>query len=163
MPPTNSSAPPETTPGRDRGAATAGRIAWHCTSFNLRRASRAVGQIYDAALRPCGLRITQFSLLGAVETTEPTTVGDLALLLEIDRTTLTRNLKTIENIGLIEISRGRDRRERRIAATADGRAVMARAKPLWRAAQDRIIGDLGAARWRRLIDDLDALAGLDES
>jgi DNA-binding MarR family transcriptional regulator len=161
MPPTLSPAPTEPAPDSDPGAAAAGRIAWHCTCFNVRRASRAVSQIYDAALQPCGLRINQFSLLGAVETTGPTTVGDLALLLEIDRTTLTRNLKTIEDMGLIEISRGRDRRERRVTATPDGLAVMARAAPLWRAAQDRIIAGLGSARWRRMIDDLDALAMLD--
>ncbi len=139
----------------------AGRIAWQCTCFNVRRAARAVSQIYDDALEPCGLRINQFSLLGAVESTGPTTVSDLAHLLELDRTTLTRNLKTLEKSGLIAISPGQDRRERLVAATPDGIDLMARAKPLWRAAQDRIIAELGAERWRRITDDLDALSMID--
>ena len=139
----------------------AGRVAWQCTCFNVRRASRAISQIYDDALEPCGLRINQFSALGAVEATGPTTIGDLARILELDRTTLTRNLKTLEKMGLIGSAPGRDKRERLVAATSDGIAVMARAKPLWRAAQDRVIAGLGVDRWRRLTDDLNALSTLD--
>lgn len=135
-----------------------GRVSWQCTCFNVRRAARAVSQIYDDALEPCGLRINQFSLLGAVESTGPTPVSDLAHLLELDRTTLTRNLKTLEKIGLISISPGQDKRERLVAATPDGIAIMVRAKPLWRQAQDRITDQLGADRWRRITDDLDALS-----
>jgi DNA-binding MarR family transcriptional regulator len=138
-----------------------GRVAWQCTCFNVRRASRAVSQIYDDALAPSGLRINQFSLLGAVEATGPTPVSDLARLLELDRTTLTRNLKTLRNIGLIDISPGRDKRERLVSATPEGISAMARAKPLWRAAQDRIVAGLGAERWRRITDDLDTLSTLD--
>jgi DNA-binding MarR family transcriptional regulator len=127
----------------------------------MRRAARAVSQIYDDALQPSGLRINQFSLLGAIEATGPTPVSDLARLLELDRTTLTRNLKTLEKTGLITISRGRDKRERLVAATPRGIEIMAVAKPLWRAAQDRIIAGLGPERWRRITDDLDALSMLD--
>lgn len=138
-----------------------GRVAWQCTCFNVRRAARAISQIYDDALEPSGLRINQFSLLGAIEATGPAPVSELALLMELDRTTLTRNLKTLHKIGLIDISPGRDKRERRVAATPKGIAVMARAKPLWRAAQDRIVAELGADRRRRMTDDLDALSSLD--
>lgn len=138
--------------------AGAGRVAWRCTCFNVRRASRAVSQVYDDALAPTGLRINQFSLLGAIETTGPTPVSDLARLLELDRTTLTRNLKTLQKSGLIDISPGRDKRERLVSATPQGIHIMARAKPLWRAAQDRIINRLGRERWQRITDDLDALS-----
>jgi DNA-binding MarR family transcriptional regulator len=117
------------------------------------------GAAHDA-LEPTGLRINQFSLLGAIETTGPTTVSDLARLLELDRTTLTRNLKTLQKSGLIDISPGQDKRERLVSATPSGIDVMARAKPLWRGAQDRIIKELGRERWQRITDDLDALSVL---
>ena len=142
----------------EKEMAGAGRVAWRCTCFNVRRAGRAVSQIYDDALEPTGLRINQFSLLGAIETTGPTPVNDLARLLELDRTTLTRNLKTLQKSGLIEIAPGRDKRERLVSATPRGIDIMARAKPLWRAAQDRIIAGLGRERWQRITDDLDALS-----
>jgi DNA-binding MarR family transcriptional regulator len=144
----------------EKEVAGSGRVAWRCTCFNVRRASRAVSQIYDDALEPTGLRINQFSLLGAIETTGPTTVSDLARLLELDRTTLTRNLKTLQKSGLIDISPGQDKRERLVSATPSGIDVMARAKPLWRGAQDRIIKELGRERWQRITDDLDALSVL---
>ena len=58
-----------------------GRVAWQCTCFNVRRAARAISQIYDDALEPSGLRINQFSLLGAIEATGPAPVSELALLM----------------------------------------------------------------------------------
>ena len=71
------------------------RVAWHCTCFNVRRASRAVTQFYDDIMAPSGIKATQFTMLGAVALMGPASVTRLAEHLALDRTTLTRNLKVL--------------------------------------------------------------------
>ena len=85
------------------------RVAWHCTCFNVRRAARAVTQFYDDIMAPSGIKATQFTMLGAVAMMGPASVTRLAEHLALDRTTLTRNLKGLADLGLIEISAGKDR------------------------------------------------------
>ena len=126
----------------------------NCTCFGLRKAARAVTQMYDQALKPSGLRATQLSLLIAVERSGPSGIGELAKLMVMDRTTLTRNLKPLLDKGLLENIEGADRRRRPIAITAKGRKAMAQALPYWREAQSRMAGSLGRSRWRRLLGDL---------
>ena len=67
----------------------------NCTCFNLRKAARAVTQVYDEALKPSGLRATQFSLLSAVEIEGPVGVAALARMLVMDRTTLTQKSEAV--------------------------------------------------------------------
>ena len=126
----------------------------NCTSFNLRKAARAVSQVYDEALKPSGLRGTQFSLLVVVEGRGPAGVTELAKAMVMDRTTLTRNLKPLLAQGLLEVVDGPDRRRRPIAITGHGRDAIARALPLWQQAQTRIAKALGKDRWARLLADL---------
>ncbi len=126
----------------------------NCTCFNLRKAARAVTQMYDQALKPTGLRATQLSLLVSVEHSGPRGMSELAEQLVMDRTTLTRNLKPLLNQGLLESVAGADRRRRPVAITTKGRAALATALPYWREAQVRMAGSLGRARWRRLLGDL---------
>ncbi len=126
----------------------------NCSCFAMRKAARAVTQMYDQALRPSGLRATQLPLLIAAERAGTLGVGELAEQLVMDRTTLTRNLKPLLDRGLLESVAGADRRRRPIAITAQGRAALARALPYWREAQARMTGSLGRARWGRLIGDL---------
>ncbi|MEE8273100.1 MAG: MarR family transcriptional regulator, partial [Alphaproteobacteria bacterium] len=80
-------------PGKSRDDA---REAAICTCFNLRKAARAVTQLYDAALGPSGLRATQFSLIAALGVRGAPTISQLAKAMVMDRTTLTRNLKPLE-------------------------------------------------------------------
>lgn len=135
----------------------------NCTCFGLRKAARAVTQMYDQALKPSGLRGTQFSLLVAARRAGPRGIGELAELLVMDRTTLTRNLKPLLDQGLLERIEGADRRRRAVAITARGRAALARALPYWREAQASLAGSLGRARWRRLLGDLRDTANLAHS
>ena len=135
----------------------------NCTCFGLRKAARAVTQMYDQALKPSGLRGTQFSLLVAARRAGPRGIGELAELLVMDRTTLTRNLKPLLDQGLLERIEGADRRRRAVAITARGRAALARAFPYWREAQASLAGSLGRARWRRLLGDLRDTANLAHS
>lgn len=132
-----------------------------CACLNLRMAARAVTQMYDEALRPAGLKATQFSVLAAVAAHGPAPMTRIADALVMDRTTLTRNLKPLAKKGLVKTGRARDARQRTIAVTARGREALARALPLWRGAQDRIVGGLGYARWRgaaRLLEEAVALS-----
>ncbi len=126
----------------------------NCTCFGLRKAARAVTQMYDQALKPSGLRATQLSLLAVTERAGPRRMAEIAELLVMDRTTLTRNLKPLLDQGLLERVAGADRRRRPIAITAKGRAALAQALPYWREAQMHMVGSLGRARWRRLLGDL---------
>jgi len=122
--------------------------------FNLRKATRSVTHIYDAALRPAGLRATQFTVLNVVHGLAPAGVTRIAELAVIDRTTLTRSLALLERAGLLRVVASNDARERRYALTARGTRTLARAAPLWDAAQARVVELLGPALFRRLIDDL---------
>ncbi len=126
----------------------------NCTCFGLRKAARAVTQMYDKALKPSGLRATQLSLLIAVERSGPSGIGELAKLMVMDRTTLTRNLKPLLDKGFLETMEGADRRRRPIGITPAGREAMAQALPYWREAQSRMASTLGRSRWWRLLGDL---------
>ena len=141
-------------------APTQTRVAWHCTCFNVRRASRAVTQFYDDIMAPSGIKATQFTMLGAVALMGPASVTRLAEHLALDRTTLTRNIKVLADQGLIAISAGADRRERVVKLTDDGQAAIDRATPVWRDAQDALAARFGEDRWRRMIEDMNDLGAL---
>jgi DNA-binding MarR family transcriptional regulator len=116
----------------------------------LRRATRAITQVYDAALRPSGLRNTQFTLLVLVQGLGPIGVGELAEHSGTDRTTLTRNLALLERDGLVSSESGDDARVRLFSLTPAGVESADTAFPLWERAQKRIVTLLGA-------DDVGAL------
>lgn len=127
-----------------------------CVCFNLRRAARAVTQLYDEALRPSGLRATQLSVLSAVALLGPVTMTRLAELLVMERTTLTRNLRLLVEKELVRVAPGEDRRSRSARLTGRGRDALARALPLWKRAQTRIVEGLGRERWDDLLKGLTA-------
>jgi DNA-binding MarR family transcriptional regulator len=111
----------------------------HCLCLHVRRAARALARRYDEALRPVDLTNGQFSLLMSLNRPEPAAMGDVAALLDLDRTTLTANLKPLERRGLVEIrAAARDKRSRRLRLTEAGRAVLAAAVPLWERTQVEI-------------------------
>ena len=132
----------------------------NCTNANLRKATRAVTQIYDAALQPAGLRATQFALLGALAKRGEMPLTQLAEALVMDRTTLTRNLKPLVGKGLIQIGVGADQRVRSISLTEEGRHAVKEAAAYWRKAQSRLVKGLGQERWRSLLDDLAAAVAI---
>ena len=131
-----------------------------CACFNLRKAARAVTQLYDEALRSTGLRATQLALLLATRVRGPVTVKDLAKTIVTDRTTLTRNLRPLEKQGLIRIELGEDRRERIVTLTGRGQKAIADAIPLWEEAQARVAKRFGQERFRRLLSDLSAMVAV---
>ena len=103
-----------------------------CLCLHLQRAARALARRFDQALRPLGLTSGQYSTLMSLNRPEPPTIGSVAGLLAMDRTTLTANLKPLERRGLLTVSVDPgDRRSRRLALTPTGMALLARALPVW--------------------------------
>jgi DNA-binding MarR family transcriptional regulator len=102
----------------------------------VQRTARALARRFDDALRPVGLTQGQFSLLTSLNRAEPPTIGDVAALLALDRTTLTANLKPLERRGLVKVKvDSEDKRSRRLILTPAGRAVLAAAAPIWKRAR----------------------------
>jgi DNA-binding MarR family transcriptional regulator len=128
-----------------------------CVSFNIRKAARAVTQLYDEQMRPFGLRSTQLSILAKTLILEPVTVTRLAEATVTDRTTLTRNLRLLEQQGHIRVGRGQDRREREVRLTDRGRGALARVYPIWKEVQVEVAKRFGSARLARLLAELAAL------
>ena len=132
-----------------------------CSCVAIRRTSRALTHFYDQMLEPSGIKVTQLSLLRAVRRLDAPNISALAEELELDRTTLGRNLAVIERNGLVAVTAGDDLRERTVSLTAAGEAALATAAPLWDAAQARIAERLGAerlAQFNELLSDLEGLA-----
>lgn len=133
-----------------------------CACANLRRASRAVTQLYDEELRPLGIRVTQFTLLQVLAVAGETSQGRIAQILALDSTTLTRTLAPLQQSGWIESRPGNDRRERLYSITPEGRTFLEKAIPLWERAQERLRASFGGDEWdglRQLLDRA-ALAAL---
>jgi DNA-binding MarR family transcriptional regulator len=107
--------------------------------------------LYEEALRPSGIRITQFALLQFLALAgRPITQGTLGQLLALDSTTLSRTLKPLESAGWIRSTPGPDGRERHVELTAGGRRVLKRATPAWEAVQQRLRLALGPKQWSAL-------------
>ena|ERR1700739_2148365 len=122
-----------------------------CLCANIRRASRVLTQIYDEAMRPFGLRMTQISILHALSLTGEKLQGDLAELLALDSTTLTRSVHLLRKSGLVKVRKGHDQRERWLSLSKSGEAELARILPDWEAVQKKVRSTLGSERWNSLV------------
>jgi DNA-binding MarR family transcriptional regulator len=122
---------------------TTSEVRDRCVCLHLQRAARAVARRFDEAFRPLGLTNGQFSLLMSLNRSGAATIGDVASLLAMDRTTLTAALKPLERRGLLRITvDADDRRIRRLVLTPSGRALLTTALPIWRSEQIAIEGRL---------------------
>ena len=122
-----------------------------CLCGALRQASRAVTRLYDMEMRGAGLRTTQYSLLRLLSRTGQVRQGDLSGLTSIDETTLTRNLRLLEDAGWIAIRSGDDRREKLVTITKAGTAKLAEARAAWERAQMRLQALLPEEAWQGLM------------
>jgi DNA-binding MarR family transcriptional regulator len=110
-----------------------------CLCLHVQRAARALARRFDDALRPFGLTNGQFSLLMSLNRPDPPSMGPVAALLAMDRTTLTAALKPLERRGLVEISPDPDdRRSRVLKLTKAGRRLLARALPTWQSTHEEL-------------------------
>ncbi len=106
-----------------------------CLCLHVQRAARALARRFDEVFRPLDLTHGQFSLLMSLNRPEPPSIGSVAALLAMDRTTLTAALKPLERRELVKVSVDKeDRRSRRLMITATGRKLLGRAAPLWKRA-----------------------------
>jgi DNA-binding MarR family transcriptional regulator len=126
-----------------------------CTCGRLRRATRALTQLYDDALARNGLRVTQFSLLRTLAQHGPLRISDLAARQLLDRSALSRNLDPLIVRGLVAATPGRDARTREVSLTPAGARELHAAAPAWREAQVQVRERVGGER----LDALIALLG----
>ena len=117
-----------------------------CSCTALRKATRRVSQLYDAALASSGLKTTQRAILAQIDRAKTTTVGNLAEALVMDSGALAHNLKPLERDRLIRIDIDpEDRRNRLITLTDSGRAKLAETDILWAHAQRGFDAAFGVA------------------
>lgn len=116
-----------------------------CLCLHVQRAARALARRFDEVLRPLGLTNGQFSLLMSLNRPQPASMGQVASVLAMDRTTLTAYLKPLERRGLVNVSPDPDdKRTRRLTLTPEGRKLLVKALPVWKrthAEIDRLLGD----------------------
>ncbi|WP_429811394.1 MarR family winged helix-turn-helix transcriptional regulator [Ensifer sp. B1-9] len=128
-----------------------------CYCALLRKATRRVTSLYDDALQPIGINLAQFSLLRHIERDEPISMTELGRKIELERSTVSRNVKVLEGMGLVETGSGKDQREAVVELTENGRRILEDGAPLWQGAQDRIEAQLGtdaAAQLKELLQTL---------
>ena len=134
------------------------RVRAMCACNQLRRASRGITQLYDGAMAGSGLKVTQLPLLVGLGAAGELSISALADALALDRTTLTRNLRVLEQRGLVctRASAG-DARVRIASLTPEGSRLLAGALVQWGEIQRRVEERFGSDRLRALYDELDAL------
>ena len=106
-----------------------------CLALRALSTARALTRRYDAALRPSGLTITQFTLLISIARLKPVAISALADVLSMERTSLSRNLKPLEAAGLVERMAETSGRAKPIRITDAGRKKLEEAYPMWIKAQ----------------------------
>jgi DNA-binding MarR family transcriptional regulator len=121
-----------------------------CMCSSLRRSSRALTQFYEQALRPLGLRATQFTVLQVLSRAGEVSQGQLAEMLAMDSTSLTRTIGIMSRQGWIAERPGKDRRERWLRLAKAGITQLNRALPAWEKLQSRLRRQLGEKPWNDL-------------
>lgn len=127
----------------------------HCRL--VRTASRKMTAVYDAALEPAGINLAQYSMMRNIARAGAISLTDLGRKIELDRSTVGRNIKVLERMGVVESADSDDQREAVVQLSASGRATLKRAEPLWQEAQSRIEKKLGRKGIVQLHELLNAL------
>jgi DNA-binding MarR family transcriptional regulator len=135
------------------------RVRDACLCLHVQRAARALARRFDQAFQPVGLTNGQFSLMMSLNRPEPAPMGAVASLLAMDRSTLTAALKPLERRGLVVVEVDpADRRARRLSLTEGGRALLAKATPIWTQTHAEVEAELAGADPDGLRRDLAAIA-----
>jgi DNA-binding MarR family transcriptional regulator len=129
---------------RSETRATAQRIARECVGARIRMLNRKISRIYDEAVRPHGIKFSQMNILTMVALNEPVAPVDLVRVLELEKSTLSRNVALMEANGWIESLAGGGNRQL-LRTTREGRRLLKRAAPDWKDAQARVESMLGRA------------------
>ena len=129
-----------------------------CFCIDLRAAAQKLTQSYDEALAPAGISVTQLSQLNLIRTLNGPTLTELAEASQLERSTLGRNLKVLEKMGLVHTKVGSDARSKTIHLSRKGTLAFKRAVPLWVAVQKELAERLGANGQAQLDAFLSALS-----
>ena len=121
-----------------------------CACATARHVARTLTQLYDTALSDTGLDAPQFALLMAIEQIGPCNQSALGERYALDKTTVSRNLKWLERQGWVHVSIGKNRRERELTLTAEGRKRLTAAHPKWRNAQALLRSEMSEAEWKAM-------------
>jgi len=132
-------------------------IHYVCVCHTVRKTARALTRRYDARLKPVGITSGQFGILNALSTGVASSLTTLADALGMDRTTLNRNLRPLEEQGLVRTVRTEDLRVRRLELTKAGLRTMQKAVPLWELAQKDSTHRLTGMSWNNLRNSLKTL------
>lgn len=133
----------------------------NCNCLKLRRAAQAITRVYDKYLEPSGIKISQYSLLKSIARMEPVNVSDLAVNVRLDRTTLVRNIKLLEEKGLISDLSKEGSRNRQLILSECGKITLMEAIPLWEEAQNYVKQFLGSDDLSTLLSLLSKIENLD--
>jgi DNA-binding MarR family transcriptional regulator len=140
-----------------RGARVADEIGRDCLAVRVRLLNRAITRIYDAALRPHALTIAQLNLLTSIANRQPAPAGEVAQLLSMEISTLSRNARLLQDEGLIQIEHAEHGNGRMLTLTDAGAEKLAELRPAWRAAQQQaqeLLGDDAARSIKLLVDGM---------
>ncbi|WP_058835324.1 MarR family winged helix-turn-helix transcriptional regulator [Luteimonas abyssi] len=129
-----------------------------CSCFQARRLSRLLTQRYDRAFAPLGITVNQYALLRHADAGPTPTITALAARLGMERSTLSRELRALEQAGWIALRAGRDARAREVVVTPAGARLLRRAATQWQQAQAATEDALGIDTVRQLNTLLDTLA-----
>ena len=131
----------------------AGAMAAACAGWNSRLAARRITHFLDREMASMGLTVAQLGLMAQIATAEDDTLGALAVRAGVDQSTLSRNLRTLEAEGLIEIAIVEtDQRRRMVWLTETGARRLEKAIPVWRAANARLARQVPSDLARMLAD-----------
>jgi DNA-binding MarR family transcriptional regulator len=142
--------------GRERLGLEAAEVVRDCIATRLRMADRVITKVYDDALRPLGLKVTQMTMLVVAEARGLIRQSEVGAKLRLDDSTLSRNLERMRANGWLEEVAGDDARVHSYRLTEAGRALLDKAIPAWRGAQEearRLLGDAGVQALRRFADE----------
>lgn len=138
-------------------------MATRCLCFRSRRTARVITRDFDAALAPTGLKATQLTLLCAIALRPELDMSDLADVLGLEQSTLSRNISLLRERGLVKSEAAADKRQRRLKVTRKGRTLASKAYPLWREVQLEAERRYLSGPARALFAELDEHIGLRRS
>jgi DNA-binding MarR family transcriptional regulator len=122
-----------------------------CYCAAVRAAARKTTALYDAVLAPAGVTLAQYSLMRRIERAGTVSLTRLGRLADLDRSTVGRNVKALEQLGLVRLGSAEDQREAAVTLAPAGAKALRRAAPLWKEAQRRVEATLGASEAGRLL------------
>lgn len=142
---------------KSRAEEAAARMGGECLAMRSRLIGRTITGIYDDALRPVGITAGQLNILAVILRRGPVSPGEVASYLNIEKSTMSRNVDRMKRNGWIAVRTGESARSKELEITESGTRILAEAEPLWRVAQDRsqeILGSGGAEAVHQLADSI---------